>query len=158
MKKNIFTKTLAVATTALAVGGVFFAISAKAEENYVHYVQEYYCTNESFYKLAIYHDPNAVDNKAFVNLQTNPRGGESVYSAVYEKTNGGISTKNYVYKLFKDNVEVGTLKVTTQQNFGRGGGFCGRAGCDFPKPVVPVYTTYAALKLGEYEDSFVCNQ
>jgi len=35
MKNNNFTKTLAVVMTAFVVGGVLFAISAKAEENYV---------------------------------------------------------------------------------------------------------------------------
>lgn len=157
MKKNIFTKTLAVATTAFAVGAVFFAIGAKAEENDVHYVQKYYCTNEGFHNLIVYHDPNAAENKAFVYLQTNPRGGQSVYSAVYEKTSSGFTNEKYVYKLFKDKVEVGTLKVTTQEQVGRGGGFCGRAGCDLPSPVIPVYSTYAALVIGEYEDSFDCN-
>lgn len=151
MKKSLLTKTVALTTATLAVGVLFFTVSAKAEENYVN---KYSCSNDELHALDIDHEINeAGTKKALVHLNTNTRAGSKTYTAVYEKV---LNTETY--KLFDGEVEVGLVKVTTQQKIGRGGGFCGRAGCDFPSPIVPVYLTYAALKIGEYEDSFDCNQ
>lgn len=148
MKKNIFTKTL-------AVGALFFAISAQAEENYV---TKYTCSNIDNSMLNVFHIMDDTSSKkAVVHLTV--KGELKVYDAVYEELPKAIFvTKGYEYQLFQGENKVGTLKVKTQQNVGRGGGFCGRAGCDFPPPAtIPVYSTYAAIQLGEYEDSFDCN-
>lgn len=153
MKKNILTKTLAVATTALAVGSVFFAISAKAEENYV---TKYTCSNIDNSTLNVFQSDEASSKKAMVHLTVN--GELKVYEAIYEQLpKPPFAMHAFEYQLFEKETKVGTVKVTTQKKFGRGGGFCGRAGCDFPPPAtIPVFSTYASIQLGEYEDSFDC--
>lgn len=149
MKKNIFTKTL-------AVGALFFAISAQAEENYV---TKYSCTNFDGSTLTVFHDVQTKESKkAIVHLQNSTTGGLKVYATVYEPLKLGLGeTEAYEYKIYEGQNEVGLIKVKTQQKVGRGGGFCGRAACDIGSPLVPVYSTYASLKFGEYEDSFNCN-
>lgn len=150
MEKNNFTKTLAVAA-------LFFAISAKAEENYV---TKYTCTNIDGATLVVFHDLQTKESqKAIVHLQNSATGGLKVFSAVYELSKLGFSVvAGYDYKIYDGKNEVGSVKVKTQQKVGRGGGFCGRAGCDFPSAVIPVFSTYASVQLGDYEDSFDCNQ
>lgn len=148
MEKNIFTKTLAVAA-------LFFAVSAKAGDNYV----KYSCNNIESSKLNVFHSFDDVQSKkAVVHLTVN--GELKVYDAIYEPLPKAIFvTEGYEYQLLEGENKIGSLKVKTQQLVGRGGGNCGRAGCDFqpPSKLIPVFTTYAAIQIGDYEDSFDCH-
>ena len=150
MKKNIFTK-------ALAVGALFFVISAQAEDIYVN---KYTCLSEE-YSLQVSQTINQKEDiKAKIILTNKATGEVKNFSALNPVHEDNLPfSESYKYLLYDGVAFPGTLEISKQQHFGGGrGGFCGRAGCDFPKPVVPVYSVYAALKLGEYEDSFVCNQ
>ncbi len=146
MKKNIFTKTLAVVA-------LFFAVSAQAEENYV---SKYTCGNIDNSVLYIFQADDTTLKKAIVHLTV--KGELKIYEATYElalKT--PFTLESYEYQLFEKENKVGTVKVATQKKIGRAGGFCGRAGCDLPtSPLIPIYSTYASIQLGDYEDSFDC--
>jgi len=150
MKKNIFTKTLAVVA-------LFFTVGAQAEDIYVN---KYTCESEE-YSLQVSQTVNPKEDIKANIILTNKSTGEvknfSALNPVHE--NNFPFGETFEYSLYDGTSFPGTLKVSKQQKMGRGGGLCGRAGCDInPPATIPVFSIYAALKLGEYEDSFVCNQ
>ncbi len=139
MKKNIL-------STTLGLGILIFALNANSQEVPVDYT--YQCSDGGLITLTVKNlEGQNEGGKAEVVLNL-PRNRQD-FVALLTKENSPLYSVDH-YQLFKDETNVGELKIVTHQFIGRGG--CGRAGCNHQ-----IDQVQAQIKVGTYEATFDCH-
>jgi tRNA U38,U39,U40 pseudouridine synthase TruA len=150
MKKNILLTTLGLAFTLLALKA---RAQVEAVENPVDAVRSFTftCSNETTKEqININHLDTATNSLLNADIElSQPQNLSQKFSAQYQIEKSPLY-KVYKYTLYKNQVQVGELKISQHTFIGRGG--CGRGGCDNAL----LSSTQAELKLGLYETTFDC--
>jgi hypothetical protein len=133
-------------TATLAVGILFSAISAQAEENFV---DKFHCSNDQGQSLVVA-GISGGGPKALITLKNS--AGEKIFQGAEVEGEPDPFFSTWSYLLSDDSGLAGILEMSSHISQGRGGVFCGRAGCNTPSSQI----VKALLKQGDNETSFDC--